>query len=110
MEYDLRGIKVAILATDGFEESELLEPMAALEKAGAETLVVSPRDREYIEGMQHAKRGRSVEVDLPLEYANPERFDALLLPGGALNADMLRSDKRAQEFVKKINRDVKPIA
>jgi protease I len=110
MEYDLRGIKVAILSTDDFEESELLEPMAALEKAGAETLVISPKDSEVIQGMRHDKRGRSVPVDLPLEYANPDRFDALLLPGGALNADTLRSDKRAQEFVKKMDRDVKPIA
>jgi protease I len=110
MEYDLRGLKVAIMATDGFEEAELVEPKAALEQVGADTLVISPKDSEYIQGLNHTERGKSVHVDLPLEYANPDRFDALLLPGGAFNADNLRSERRAQEFVKSMDKDNKPIS
>jgi protease I len=110
MNEDLRGMKVAILATDGFEESELLEPKKALEEIGAKTIVISPNNAEFIQGMKHDEKGKKVQVDLPLEFANPDRFDALLLPGGALNADKLRAERRAQDFVKKMDRYRKPIA
>jgi len=110
MADELKGRKIAILATDGFEESELFEPREALEQAGARTYVLSPKAGEIIQGVKHNKVGGSVRVDLPLELANADEFDAVLLPGGALNADKLRADIKAQEFVRKIERAGKPIA
>src|SRR5207244_1601548 len=98
MNEDLRGVKVAILATDGFEESELLEPRKTLEEAGARTMVISPNNEEFIQGMKRDKKVKRVPVDLPLDFANPDRYNALLLPGGALNADKLRVERRAQDF------------
>lgn len=105
----LSGLRVAILATDFFEESELLEPRKALEAAGAKTTVIAPED-EPIQGVRHIDKGQEVDVDVPLDRANPDDFDAVLLPGGALNADALRVAKKAQEFVKKIDAAKKPIA
>src|SRR5690349_23546260 len=86
----LDGIKVAILAAEGFEESELLEPRKALQAAGAETKVVSPAQGE-VQGWKHFDEGEKVAVDVPLESARSEDFDALLLPGGVANPDLLRT-------------------
>jgi protease I len=101
--------RVAILATDGFEQSELLEPRKALENAGAETLVVSPESRS-IKGWKLTQWGDEVPVDIPLERANPEDFDALLLPGGVMNPDRLRMDARAMAFAKAFFDAGKPVA
>jgi protease I len=101
--------RVAILATDGFEQSELLEPRKALDEAGAETMVVSPRPGR-IKGWKHTQWGDEVAVDLPLERANAEEFDALLLPGGVMNPDSLRLDPRAIAFAKAFFDAVKPVA
>jgi len=108
-ETQLPGIKIAILATDGFEESELMQPRAALEEAGAKTILISPKDNQ-IQGMKHHDKSRKVDVDLPLAEADAGDYDAVLLPGGALNADALRVEKAAQEFVREIDRARKPIA
>jgi len=108
-ETQLPGIKIAILATDGFEESELMQPRAALEEAGAKTIVISPKENE-IQGMKHHDKSRKVDVDLPLAEADAGDYDAVLLPGGALNADALRVEKAAQEFIREIDRARKPIA
>jgi protease I len=108
-EAQLPPIRVAILATDGFEEAELTQPRAALEKAGAKTILISPKDGQ-IQGMKHDDKSKKVDVDLPLAGANPGEYDAVLLPGGALNADALRVEKAAQEFVREIDRAKKPIA
>lgn len=108
-ETQLPGIKIAILATDGFEEAELTQPRAALEKAGAKTILISPADNQ-IQGMKHHDKNKTVDVDLPLAEADPGDYDAVLLPGGALNADALRAEKAAQEFVREIDRAKKPIA
>lgn len=105
----LDGMKVAILATDLFEQSELIEPKKALEAAGATVKVVSPHPGE-IQGMHHHVKGETVKVDLTLDQANPDDFDAVVLPGGALNADALRVDRRAQEFVRKMDQSRKPVA
>lgn len=105
----LKNHKVAILATDGFEQSELLEPMKALQKAGAEVKIVSLKKGE-IKGWKHTDWGKSVPVDLTVKDARPERFDALLLPGGVMNPDKLRADKYAVEFVKHFAEAGKPIA
>jgi len=108
-ETQLPPIRIAILATDGFEESELLLPRAALEEAGAKTILISPKDNE-IQGMKHHDKTKKVDVDLPLADADPGEYDAVLLPGGALNADALRVEKAAQEFVRETDRAKKPIA
>jgi protease I len=105
----LNGYRVAILATDFFEEPELLEPRKALQEAGAETVVVSPKSGE-IQAVRHIDKSQKVKVDMPLTEANPGDFDAVLLPGGAMNADALRMEKKAQAFVQKMDQAGKPIA
>jgi len=108
---NLRGFKVAILATDYFEQVELTEPKKALDAAGAITRIIAPQPKNgQITGFNHDTKGDTFKVDLPLEQANPDDFDALLLPGGALNADNLRVVPEAQEFVRQINQAQKPIA
>lgn len=105
----LNGLRVAILATNGFEEAELFEPRKALEEAGARTTVIAPKSGK-IQGMKHDEKSKSVAVDSTLDKANPADFDGVLLPGGALNADALRVDPAAQKFVQEIDRAKKPIA
>lgn len=100
---------MAILATDLFEEAELIEPRKALLAAGAQAVVISPNSGE-IQAVQHDKKTQKVKVDMTLDQARPNDFDAVLLPGGAMNADALRMEKKAQEFVKNIDGAGKPIA
>jgi protease I len=106
---NLKGFRVAILATDLFEEAELMETRKALQEAGAETAVVAPKPGE-IQAVQHDTKTQKVKVDLTLDKAKADDFDAVLLPGGAMNADALRMEKKAQEFVQKIDHEGKPIA
>lgn len=108
-ETSLKGMRVAILATDDFEEAELLHPREALEKAGAETFVVSPKSGQ-IQAMRHDEKTKKVDVDIPLNRARPEDFDAMLIPGGALNSDKLRVETGAQDFARKMEQAGKPIA
>ncbi len=105
---DLDGIRVAILADTDFEQSELTEPRKAFEDAGATCRIISPR--QAITGVKHDEKKGTFKVDIPLDRANPDEFDALLLPGGALNADSLRVNKLAQQFIRKFDRDGKPMA
>jgi protease I len=105
---NLRGFKVAFLATDGFEQSELIEPRKALQAAGAETVVVSPQKRA-VRGWNHQERGEEVAVDEPLEAADPQRFNALVLPGGVMNPDSLRMQPQAVAFVKSFFDADKPV-
>jgi len=105
----LQGKRVAILATDGFEEVELTRPREALERAGASTVVVSPK-RGRIQGMKHHDKSNAVEVDMDVEQARAQDFDALLLPGGALNPDALRMDGRAVKLVRDFFEAGKPVA
>jgi protease I len=106
---DLNGLKVAILVTDGFEQAELLEPRKALDEAGAETAVVSPKDKEA-RGWKSTEWGVNIPVDQTLSQARPQDFDALLLPGGVMNPDKLRMDPKAVEFVKAFFDADKPVA
>jgi protease I len=106
---NLQGKKVAILATNGFEQSELLEPRKALDQAGATTKVVSPVEGK-IKGWNHKEWGQEVPVDLSLGSANANDFDALLLPGGVMNPDQLRMNPQAVEFVKSFTDSGKPVA
>lgn len=103
------GLKVAILATDGFEQSELFEPKEALEKAGAEVSIVSVKAGE-IKGWKHTDWGKSIAVDELVSEANPADFDALMLPGGVINPDKLRIEPEAVKFAKAFVESGKPIA
>jgi protease I len=109
MTQRLNGKRVAILATNGFEQSELLEPRRALEAAGARTDIVSP-SRAAIRGWRHTDWGSSVDVDVLLEGAEPREYDALVLPGGVLNPDQLRVNEHALAFVRRFVQAGKPIA
>jgi protease I len=109
MSDKLKNKKVAILATDGFEYVELIEPRKALEEAGAKTEVVSPKDGK-IKGWNKTDWGDSVSVDVPLQSAIPNQYDALLLPGGVMNPDHLRQEPAAVQFVKAFFEAHKPVA
>jgi protease I len=105
----LEGLRVAILAAEGFEQAELLEPRKALDQAGAKTSVVSPAKGE-VQGWKHFDKGEKVRVDVPLEKANADDFDALMLPGGVANPDQLRTLPQAVEFVREFFEAGKPVA
>lgn len=106
---DLKGLKVAILVTDGFEHVELVEPRKALDQAGAETKIVSPKP-DRVRGWKFTEWGDELPVDTPLEGAHARDFDALLLPGGVINPDKLRMEPKAVAFVKSFFDDGKPVA
>jgi deglycase len=108
-EKQLDGLRVAIIATDLFEEAELIEPRKALQEAGAQAVVVAPKAGE-IQAVQHDEKTQKVKVEMTLDEARPSDFDAVLLPGGAMNADALRMEKKAQEFVRNFDEAGKPIA
>ena len=105
----LNGKRVAILATDGVEQVELTEPRKALDGAGAHTTLVSPKTGT-IKAWQHDHWGDELRVDLPLEQADANNFDALLLPGGVMNPDRLRINRKAVEFVQRFVNSGKPVA
>ena len=91
--------RVAVLATDGFEKSELFEPKRRLEAAGATVTVVSPESGS-IRSWDETDWGESVDVDLALDDAKVADFDALVLPGGQINPDVLRTNAKAVAFVR----------
>jgi protease I len=105
----LEGKKIAILATDGFEQSELLEPRQAFEDAGAETEVVSLEEGK-IRAWNMTKWGKTVSVDRAVADAQVEAYDALLLPGGVMNPDKLRMNAQAVQFVRAFFDADKPVA
>ncbi len=98
-EKQLTGLRVAAILTDGVEQVELLEPKKALENAGAKVTVIAPKAGQ-LQGFNHIDKGDKISVDLELSKANPADFDAVLLPGGVINADALRMEKKAQDFVR----------
>ena len=105
----LNGKRVAILATDGVEQIELTEPRKALDQAGAKTVVVSLKSGK-IKGWQHDHWGDEIPVDVTIDSASADTFDALLLPGGVMNPDKLRADQRAVKFVRSFFEAGKPVA
>lgn len=109
MARTLAGKKVAVLATDGFEQSELTEPMKALNEAGAEAHVIAPKAGQ-IQGMKHDEKGDKVKVDKTLADVNAADYDALLLPGGVANPDSLRIERQAIAFIRAFVEADKPIA
>src|SRR5258705_12784629 len=109
MEKRLEGKKVAILVADGFEQVELTAPKEALEAAGAITEIVSPAQEE-VQGWNHDEKADAFHVDMPLERARSDDYDALLLPGGVRNPDQLRQLTRALEFTDGFFAAGKPVA
>jgi len=108
-EQRLQGRRVAVLATDGFEQVELEKPVEALKNAGAQVEVVAPHGGE-IQGFNHHDKGRTVPVDRELGEANPDQYDAIVLPGGVINPDQLRLEPKAIDFVRSFAQAHKPIA
>ena len=109
MTTDLNGMKVAILVAEGFEQVEMTEPRKALDEAGAQTQIVSPAQGE-VQGWNHFDKADKFPVDVPLDQANADNFDALLLPGGVANPDQLRMKPEAVQFVKSFFDAGKPVA
>ena len=109
MASKLNGKKIAILATDGFEQAELMEPRKALDEAGAKTFVISPKSGE-IKGWKLKDWGDKVKVDKTLDDANPNDYDALVLPGGVINPDHLRMEPTAVNFIKQFVATGRPVA
>src|SRR5262249_33938145 len=105
----LKGKRIAIVATDGFEQSELLEPLKALKAEGAQVEVIAPKPGE-IQGMEHHEKGQKVHVDRTIAEVKPEEYAALVLPGGVANPDQLRSDQRVVGVIRKFFDAQKPVA
>jgi protease I len=105
----LSGLRVAVLATDGFEEAELTEPVKALKEAGAEVTVVAPKSGE-IQGYEHFDKASAVKVDRTIDEVKASEFDAVELPGGAMNADALRIVPGVKAFLEQVDSAGKPIA
>ena len=108
-EHNLAGKKVAILATDGFEQDELLSPRKALDEAGATTEIISPSKEQQIKGWNFTDWGEKVKVDVNVSKADPTDYDALLLPGGVMNPDKLRRNPVVLSFVKSFFQTGKPV-
>lgn len=105
----LENKKIAILVTDGFEEEELTRPRKAFEDAGATVEIVSPREKE-VKAWNHTEWGDTYEVNIRLTDADPNAYDALLLPGGVMNPDQLRLNKDAVKFARHFLEKKKPVA
>jgi protease I len=108
MSAKLQGKKIAILATDGFEQVELTEPKKALETAGASVDVISPKPGE-IKGWKFTDWGETTKVDKTLDEAKPAEYDGLVLPGGQINPDKLRIEPKAVAFVREFFNSGKPV-
>ncbi len=106
---DLHNLRVAIIAVDGFEESELTSPREALLRAGAQVDVISQKQGE-IQGFRHHDKTEKVKVDRTFDEARPSEYDALVLPGGALNADQARAIPEVRAFIREIDRAGKCMA
>lgn len=109
MAAELRGKRIAALVDNGFEQSELVEPMKALQQAGAHVDVVSPQQRK-VKGWKGGNWSDEVQVTRPLSEAKADEYDGLLLPGGVMNPDKLRANEEAVRFVKSFVDSGKPIA
>jgi protease I len=109
MAQTLEGRRIAVLATDGFEQAELVKPVQGLRAEGAKVEVVSPKSGE-IQGYNHHEKGDKVHVDRALAEAKPADYDALVLPGGVINPDSLRLEPKAIAFVREFVQSGKPIS
>jgi protease I len=109
MSKELQGLRVAILVTDGFEQVEMTKPREALQQAGAETHIISPKSGE-VQGMNHDKPGDKFAVDKTLDSVSAKDYDALLQPGGVANPDRLRMLPKAVAFFREFHEQNKPMA
>jgi len=109
MPNQLNRKRIAILATDGVEQVEMTEPRKALDAAGAKTELVSPA-KGQLQAWQHLEKGDKFPVDVQLDAADPNNYDALVLPGGVANPDQLRTMPKAVQFVKSFFEQDKPVA
>ncbi len=109
MSRHLEGIRVAAIAVDGFEQVELTRPLRRLRKEGADVEVISLRPGS-IQGMNFLSKGIKVKVDRTIFTANPDDYNALLIPGGLTNPDLLRQSRRMLDFVRSFDDENKPIA
>lgn len=105
----LDGRKVAVLATDGFEQVELTKPVEALRAEGAQVEIVAPKSGQ-IQGFNHHDKGQQVPVDRELSQADASSYDAIVLPGGVINPDALRLEPKAIDFIRSFAQAGKPIA
>jgi protease I len=108
MDAQLAGKTIAILATDGFEQSELLDPKEALDQAGAKTTIVSIKSGEIKSWKEH-NWGDPIAVDYTVDQCSPDDFDALMLPGGVMNPDSLRMNEQAVAFCRGFFEQGKPV-
>ncbi len=106
---ELRELRVAVIATDGFEEVELTDPVRALKEAGARVDIIAPK-RGEIQGFRHHDKAGKVQVDRTLAEIRPDEYDAVMLPGGALNADAIRVEPALQAFLQALQNAGKPFA
>src|SRR5688572_30722620 len=106
---NLKGKKVAILTENGFEEIELTSPKKALEEAGAEVHIVSPQ-KSKVKGWNHDHWSIELPVDVQIEKADPDDYDALVIPGGVINPDLMRRDESCVDFAKTFLLEGKPVA
>jgi protease I len=109
----MKDLKIAVIATDGFEEAELTETVKALKDAGAKVDIIAPsttHEHRKIQAFSHQEPSIQVDVNRDLDDARPDDYDGLLLPGGALNADKLRVEQKVLDFVKEFDASQKPIA
>ena len=109
MTEELTGKKIAILVENGFEQVEMTKPRQALNDAGAQTFLVSPNS-DQVQGWNHYDQGDKFPVDVQLDNANPNDYDALMLPGGTMNPDQLRMNEKAVQFIKSFFEAGKPVA
>lgn len=108
-QHQLGGLSIAILVTDGFEQEEMTGPRTALEESGVVIHMLSDK-KGQVQGYHHDHRGDLFDVDLTFDQVTADEFDALLLPGGAVNAIRIRSNPDAQRLVQQIDAQGKPIA
>jgi len=108
-QHFLGGLNIAILVTDGFEQVELTGPLQALEESGVIIRMLSGQDRQ-VQGYHHDLRGDLFDIDMTFDKAKADEFDAVLLPGGAVNSNRIRNDVDAQQLVRQIDQQGKPVA
>ena len=109
MDGNLENKKIAILVEKGFEQIEMTEPREALEQAGASTVIISPQ-KDKLKAWNEKDWGQEFRVDVNIDDANPEDYDALLLPGGVMNPDYLRMNEKAVNFTRHFLENNKPVA
>lgn len=109
MANNLKGKKIAIVVTDGFEQVELTEPKKALEEAGAETHLIALKEGE-VKGWNHTDWGDKFKVDKTIDNVNADDYSALLLPGGVMSPDKLRANEQVVNFVSQFMESGKPVA